>query len=633
MPKKQLSAVKEGAQAGEGNRTLVSSLGSWCSTIELHPLAMCFRLRQPSSKHRPNHITDTHPAERARFLLDFGSISDTVERVDCTSSDDEGPTMRLTKLRICLTFFLTTLVFQSKAIGVQVPNFLLGDSPSNVGEAGKCYVVCPPAFREALKSWIDYREQQGFEITVVSPEPSANQTKKSLLTAGLDASSAAVLLVGDCRITAAESVDVSKETPTFYRTPGPTAKWGTTATLAGDAPFGDIDGDAIPDVPVGRLSVDSPGQLAGIVKRVMEYENSSDFGEWRDTVQITAGVGGFGMLADAAIESATRSVLTTAVPPSTRLSVTYCSPTSDFNPGPNDFFQSVLRRYQQGGAFWVYLGHGNVTELDRVPGPGGSKRSVLASDDVSLLESPASSAPIAVMLACYTGAFDATVDCLAEQMLFAEGGPIAVLAGSRVTMPYGNSIAAQGLINSFYNAKTENLGTAWLQAQRELATDAKDDLEIAERRKLVDLLATAVSPAADQLPDERLEHLHLYNLLGDPLLKLTHPGEVKLEVPRSIVAGTPLTIRGEVPQDGELTVAVRHLPGNVPIDRELSQVERYEQANQGEIASVRIEQLTTGPFETTIVLPADIKGPVYVVARIKSDNQWSVGAERILVRP
>ena len=26
--------------AGEGNRTLVSSLGSWCSTIELHPRAL-----------------------------------------------------------------------------------------------------------------------------------------------------------------------------------------------------------------------------------------------------------------------------------------------------------------------------------------------------------------------------------------------------------------------------------------------------------------------------------------------------------------------------------------------------------------------------------------------------------------
>jgi hypothetical protein len=30
-------------QAGEGNRTLVSSLGSWRSTIELHPQTRAFR--------------------------------------------------------------------------------------------------------------------------------------------------------------------------------------------------------------------------------------------------------------------------------------------------------------------------------------------------------------------------------------------------------------------------------------------------------------------------------------------------------------------------------------------------------------------------------------------------------------
>ena len=34
-----LAAVLLKAGAGEGNRTLVSSLEGWCSTIELHPQA------------------------------------------------------------------------------------------------------------------------------------------------------------------------------------------------------------------------------------------------------------------------------------------------------------------------------------------------------------------------------------------------------------------------------------------------------------------------------------------------------------------------------------------------------------------------------------------------------------------
>ena len=505
----------------------------------------------------------------------------------------------------------------------------------NLGVEAKqtCLVVCPPAFRQAIRAWVKHREQQGFAVELVPTAPSAEETKRELLLAGLSRETAAIVLVGDCRITAAEAADTSLETPTFYRLPGPSAKFGTTDTLAGDAPYGDLDRDGIPDVPVGRLSVDNAGQLGGLVERIIAYETSSDFGDWRDTVQITAGVGGFGLLADKAIESATRSVLTTAVPESVRLCVTYCSPSSDFNPGPNDFFPAVLRRYREGGLFWVYMGHGQITELDRVPGPGGSRRPVLARADVPLLERPAAGAPIAVMLACYTGAFDASVDCLAEEMLVSPGGPIAVLAGSRVTMPYGNAIAAQGLINAVYNDRSQRLGQAWLAAQRELATDASDNESIAERRRLVDMLATAVSPAADMLPEERLEHVHLYNLLGDPLLKLHHPGEVVLDVPSGVTPGEQFTVRGSAPHSGDLVISVRHLPGNVPIERSLSRIERYEQANEGQVASVELKSQAAGPFTASFVLPEHLRGPMHVVARLQNHREWSVGAKRVLVRP
>lgn len=507
------------------------------------------------------------------------------------------------------------------------------EQPSATQSAVNCLVVCPTDFRESIKPWVDYRSKQGIVVRLVESGRSAADVKRQLVESGLGEKTAAVLLVGDCVITSAYDADPRKQVPTHYRQPGPTAKFGTTASLAGDAPYGDLDGDGVPEVSVGRLPVDTPKQLSDVISRIIAYETSSDFGDWRDTIQITAGVGGFGFLADAAIESATRSVLTTTVPNSTRFSVTYCSPSSDFNPGPNDFFPCVLRRYKEGGLFWVYLGHGQITELDRVPGPGGSRRPVLDRDDVALLERPASAAPIAVMLACYTGAFDATVDSLAEQMVLAEGGPIAVLAGSRVTMPYGNAIAAQGLINAVYEQKAAWLGQAWLTAQRELATDASQSPDLAKRRKMVDMLATAVSPSADLLPEERLEHVHLYNLFGDPLLMLRHPGEVVLDIPRSVVSGQPIMIRGIAPHAGDLSVSVRHLPGNAPIDRTASRIEQYEQANDGQVAQLLVENQSSGPFQATMVMPENIKGPVHVIARIQNHVQWSIGAQRLLVRP
>lgn len=532
------------------------------------------------------------------------------------------------------------------AVGFAPP--VTSDEPDSTGSASGapvCYVVSPAAYRQALMPWVADRQSQGIEVRFVDSAVKANDVKANLLQAGLDASARWIMLVGDCSIRAAENANPEQEVPTFYRLAGPTRKFGTTDVLAGDAPYGDVDQDGIPEVSVGRLPVDSAEQLTDLVTRILAYESSRDFGRWRDTVQITAGVGGFGYLADAAIESATRSILLSSLPPAVKLGVTYASPTSPFNPGAGDFFPAVLRRYQEGSLFWVYMGHGQVTELDRIAVSKEESRPVLASTDVDLLARPANGAPIAVMLACYSGAYDATVDCLAERMLFAKGGPIAVLAGSRVTMPYGNAIAAQGLMHAVYEDRVERLGEAWLRAQRELATDVADDPHLAQRRALVDLLATALSPDKDKLGDERLEHLHLYNLLGDPTLRLRHPQELTLAAPRSVVAGEAIEIQGVATHGGELTLSVCYLPGSVPVEKAgangvggaegevVEQVAIYEQANCIEVAELEIANHQGGPFKARIVLPANVRGSLKIVGRMEGGDRWSTGATPIIVRP
>ncbi|WP_164102450.1 C25 family cysteine peptidase [Candidatus Laterigemmans baculatus] len=518
------------------------------------------------------------------------------------------------------------------ATSIAAPRAATHPAAATGDAAADCFVVCPPLFRQSLAPWIEHRTRDGLNIKVLASGATAAEVLQNLREAGLGPEAKYVVLVGDCRIVAADHADASREVPTHYRLPGPSARYGTTPTLAGDAPYGDLDGDGIPEIAVGRLPVRTPEQLSGLVERVIRYEQSSDFGPWRDTVQLTAGTGGFGMLADAAIESATRAVLTSSLPASVRTAITYAAPASPFNPGSRDFFPSVLRRYREGGLFWVYMGHGNVTELDRVPGPNGP-RPVLDSEDVELLERPAEGAPIALMLACYTGAFDASEDALAERMLLAEGGPIAVLAGSRVTMPYGNAIAAQGLIQAVYHERLERLGDAWLYAQRELASEAAEVEGLAERRRLLDLLAGMLSPSADALSPERREHVHLYNLLGDPALRLRHPGELSVSAPRGIAPGETLTVRGVAPHRGKLTVSICPLPGGGPIDAEAPRVERYEQANCLQVAETEITSQAAGPFEVAFVVPPSASGPMRIVARLEGGDGWSVGSAPLLVRP
>src|SRR5205814_4772776 len=135
-----------------------------------------------------------------------------------------------------------------------------------------------------------------------------------------------------------------------------------------------------------------------------------------------------------------------------------------------------------------------------------------------------SGAPIAIMLACYTAAFDQPQDCLAEQLLKAEGGPVAVYGGSRVTMPYAMGVMGTALMDEYFHRRPPTLGDAILAAKRRTMTPI-DDTEnpVGTSRILLDGAAAMISPNKDQLEDERREHLHIFNLLGDPMLRLVHP--------------------------------------------------------------------------------------------------------------
>lgn len=200
-------------------------------------------------------------------------------------------------------------------------------------------------------------------------------------------------------------------------------------------------------------------------------------------------------------------------------------------------------------------------------------------------------------------------------------------------MPYGNAIAAQGLIHAVYYERTERLGEAWLYAQRELATDATEAEGLADRRKMIDMLAHALTPSAEMLPPERLEHVHLYNLLGDPTLRLRHPELISLKAPRGVTPGETFSVDGVAPHAGTLSVAVCPLPGGAEVDAGASPLQRYEQANCTEMARIEIPEQSAGPFRVQIALPPSVRGSVRLVARMEGTDRWSTGSARLLVRP
>jgi hypothetical protein len=269
--------------------------------------------------------------------------------------------------------------------------------------------------------------------------------------------------------------------------------------------------------------------------------------------------------------------------------------------------------------------------------PGGQHH-ILGSDDVDKLRA-ARGAPIVLFLACYTGAYDLAEDCLAEEILRARGGPVAVLCGSRVTMPYAMSVLGIGLLKECFRERRETIGEVLLYAKRNMVFAPRDD----QRSRQLDALAATLNPDSTDLAEERLEHLDLFNLLGDPLLRLRHLQEAKVEAVPTAVAGEPLTVRGTSPFDGEALVelVVRRdrltfrPPGRVEYSDSPESVaefqETYEKANDPRLASRRVK-VERGRFETELDVPGGAWGECHVRVFVQGRAECAAGAADVTVR-
>ena len=497
-------------------------------------------------------------------------------------------------------------------------------------------VVCPAEFRAALAPWVAHRTAQGHTIAWVDNRQSKHEIRQAVRRLAKQGRLTHVVLVGDAPEKPQAGVARRRLVPTYLAKAKVNIHWGSEPEIATDNWYADLDDDAVPDVAIGRISADSPQQLAGIVRKTLQYEQSTDFGPWRRRVNFVAGVGGFGAIADGALEFVTKKLITDMLPSDYRTSMTYASWRSPYCPDPRLFAASTRDRLNEGCLFWVYIGHGHVKGLDRVQVPGANHR-IFDHRDVPALECKRGH-PIAFFMSCYTGAFDREEDCLAEEMVRVSGGPVAVIAGSRVTMPYAMAILGHELMHAYTKQRCNTIGRALLQAKRQVVLKKEKD----GTRATIDLLAKAISPAPDKLADERAEHLLLFNLIGDPLLRLKHPKQVKLAGKMIGTAGKPLEIAGESEIAGRAPVEVvarrdrlRFVPAarasyqDSPKAREKMQAE-YSLANDARW-SMRTTAIEQGNFTLRIDLPANVSGPCHVRVFVEGNNDFAMGAADVAI--
>jgi len=200
-----------------------------------------------------------------------------------------------------------------------------------------------------------------------------------------------------------------------------------------------------------------------------------------------------------------------------------------------------------------------------------------------------------------------------------ERGPVAVFAGSRVTMPYGNTTAAVGLINGIFNQKLPRLGDAWLSALRQMQTETTDPN--APGRIVIDSLAMLISPSGTKLPDERHEHMLLYNLLGDPTLRLQHPQQ--LDISRSTDEQHPrnLQIKLTSPISGTVIITV---------DRPLGAVKTGD-PNHTTLFETRTTVEANKALQLELRIPESTTGPVIVRGMVSGENAWASDAFKTIL--
>ena len=518
-----------------------------------------------------------------------------------------------------------------------LPHLLLLVSP--VLAAGPdTALVCPREYLHALQPWLAHRENQGHKFKYVSNLGTADDIRAGIRNVAREGDLHYIVLVGDADPLARSDRPIrSRCVPAHQEPARVNVGWGSEPKIGTDNWYADLDDDLLPDVAIGRLTADTPDELSVVIEKILAYERSTDMGEWRRRLNFVAGVGGFGMLADVLLEYAATTCITSGVPAAYETTMTYASLKSAYCPDPFDFQRITSQRLNEGCLVWAYLGHGHRTTLDHVRTPRGDLP-ILEAKDIEQLHC-AQGMPIAIFLACYAGAFDQPTDCLAERMLRKKGAPVAVIGGSRVTMPYAMATFGIALLDEFFRNKQPTLGDVLLASKRQMALPAV----AAGQRKLLDSLATAISPDPADLSTERIEHLSLFNLIGDPLLRLRHPSTIHLEAPRYAEAGKTIRVTGESPVAGDVLVELTCRRDRFKFppassnryrmsDHDLRAMDLvYQQANDKTWIALR-HTAPDGKFDMTIEIPENARGPCHVQAYIEGDHDCAASAVDVYIR-
>jgi len=367
-----------------------------------------------------------------------------------------------------------------------------------------------------------------------------------------------------------------------------------------DNTYGDLDGDGVPEVAVGRIPVREPAAATAYLDKLKARDAHYEVGLWNRRVVLYTGTPGFGEQVDAILEGLVLEGLK-GMNAAFDLVGVYASPSSPYYYEPLE--DKVIELINGGSLMSIYIGHGSAEWSEGLP--------MERLDEIGIEHR----LPFMFFFACSNGDYVGRQDSLAEALLRIPDGPITTFASSDISHPYGNSILPYELQRIVFDERPATIGEATLLT-KQYSISHSDRF-----REVIDLGAIGQGIDEREAEVRRFEHLNLYNLFGDPAAPMLYPAADTVMVPgvTGRLREDRVTVGGEAPgiEDGKAWVTLEgardlilHDLEQVDPDRPNAAAARrnWEKATDKVVASAEVP-VTDGRFEAELTFEEGIRLP------------------------
>jgi len=328
-------------------------------------------------------------------------------------------------------------------------------------------VITHEIFAEAAESLVNFRSEQGMNVLLVEVQDIYDEfgfgvvgvqaIRDFLAYAYSHWSTSYVLLVGDGHYDPKNYTSNNRVSfiPPYLANADPwireTAADNRYVTLAGS--------DTMPDMMIGRLSVNTADEAAAFVNKIIAYEQNQGYADWKYEVLAVADdadtAGDFPKFSDNIIDDMLPEAF---LAEKVYYKITHTTIT--------ETRQAIQDAINSGKLLINYVGHGNYTAW--------AGENLLKTDDVPALTNGIK-LPVILAMTCYEGFFhkpDKLIDnkeAMAEVITRAAGrGAVASWSPSGLGLATGHDHMNRGFLDAYFNQGLSTLGEAMLAGKLRL---------------------------------------------------------------------------------------------------------------------------------------------------------------------